>query len=219
MPRINIKELGLTPQQANDTFSNLKPDEIAKKVEELKAVNAQNASTAKTFTDKVNQIKGLQEDTGGEAAAVGPNMLSRDAGDQEGFGNTLKGMVYKVAHPITSSKNFLTGAKSNYVAGVQQLTNQETLNNLLQLKQAGGTLGALNESEGQMLRDAATKINNWAIKDADGRVTGYKTSEANFNAELQRLKDLAQKAVDTAKGVTGGGNSGVTASGVKYTIE
>jgi hypothetical protein len=219
MPRINIKELGLTPQQAQDTFSNLKPDEIAKKVEELKAVNAANASTAKTFTDKVNQIKGLQKDNGGEAAAVGSNMFSRDESNQPGIINSLKGMIYNVIHPITSASNFLTGAKSNYVAGVQQLTNQETLNNLLQLKQAGGTLGALNESEGQMLRDAATKINNWAVKDADGNVTGYNTSEENFNAELQRLRDLAQKAVDKAKGVSTADNSGVTSGGVKYTIE
>lgn len=212
MPRINIKELGLTPQQAQDTFSNLKPDEIAKKVEELKAVKAANASTAQTFTDKVNQIKGIQEDTGGEAAAVGSNMFSRDAGG-------LKGMIYNIVHPITSATNFLTGAKSNYIAGVQQLTNQETLNNLLQLKQAGGTLGALNESEGQMLRDAATKINNWAIRDKDGNVTGYNTSESNFNAELARLRGLAQKAVDKAKGVATADNSGVTTGGVKYTIE
>lgn len=213
MPRINIKELGLTPQQAQDTFSNLKPDEIAKKVEELKAVKAANASTAQTFTDKVNQIKGIQQDTGGEASAVGSNFLSRDTG------GILSGSIYKMLHPITSISNFLTGAKSNYIAGVQQLTNQETMDKLLQLKQAGGTLGALNESEGQMLRDAATKINNWAIKDKNGNVTGYNTSEANFNAELQRLKDLAQKAVDNAKGVATAGNSGVTSGGVKYTVE
>lgn len=213
MPKINIKELGLTPQQANDTFSNLKPDEIAKKVEELKATNMQNASTAQTFTDKVNQIKGIQEDKGGEASAVGSNFMSRDTG------GILSGSIYKMMHPITTAKNFFTGAKSNYIAGVQQMTNQETMDKLLQLKAAGGTLGALNESEGQMLRDAATKINNWAIKDEAGNITGYNTSEANFNAELKRLKDIAQKAVDKAKGVSTADNAGVTASGVKYTIE
>lgn len=212
MPRINVKELGLTPQQAQDMFSNMKPEEVSKKVEELKAIKANNDQTAQTFTDKVNQIKNIQQDTGGEASAVGSNFLSRDEG---GFA----GMLYKMAHPITTMSNFFTGAKSNYIAGVQQLTNQETLNNLLQLKQAGGTLGALNESEGQMLRDAATKINNWAIRDKDGNVTGYNTSEANFNAELQRLRDLAQKAVDKAKGVATADNSGVTSGGVKYTIE
>ena len=213
MPRINIKELGLTEQQAQDTFSNLKPDEISKKVEELRATKAQNASTAQTFTDKVNQIKNIQADSGGEAAAVGSNFLSRDTG------GWLSGSIYKMLHPVTAINNFLNGAKSNYVAGVQQLTNQETLNNLLQLKQAGGTLGALNESEGQMLRDAATKINNWAVKDSNGNVTGYNTSEGNFNDELQRLKDLAQKAVDKAKGISTADNSGVTTGGVKYTIE
>lgn len=195
MPRVNIKELGLTPQQANDMFSGLKPDEIGAKVEELKTVSARNQSTASSFTEKVNQIKGLEENKYLDSA-VGPNYFAR-------------------LSPLSK----ITGGKQDFVAGIQQLTNQETMDKLLQLKQAGGTLGALNESEGQMLKESATKINNWAIKDKNGNITGYNVSEDAFKGELARLRNLAQKAVDTAKGVSGGGNAGVTSNGLKYTIE
>lgn len=86
------------------------------------------------------------------------------------------------------------GETKNFIASVQQLTNQETLDSLLTLKKAGGTLGALNESEGKMLRDAATKINNWALE-KDGKVYAYGIDEKNFTQELDRIRTLAEKAV------------------------
>lgn len=108
----------------------------------------------------------------GLSGAVGPNWISR-------------------LGPIAS----LTGATSNFIASVEQLTNQQTLNSLLALKQAGGTLGALNESELILLQNAASKINNWAKKDENGRVVAYQASEKDFRNEINRIKSLAQKAI------------------------
>lgn len=208
MPRINIKELGITPQQANDMFSNLKPEEVAKKVEELQAVKAQNASTAETFTEKVNQIKGIQEDPY-ESMAVGPNAFSRE-------GSGFKGMIYNMMHPIQSTKDFFTGGKQNFISDIQNLTSKETLDNLIKIKAAGGTFGSLTEKELDMLINSATKIGKWEVKDKDGNVTGYNIGEKSFNAELDRLKKLAEKAVVKAGGSV---NSGTTSNGIKFSVE
>jgi hypothetical protein len=99
-----------------------------------------------------------------------------------------------------SFSSLWNGGKKDFLATVKQLTDQETMGTLLALKQAGGTLGALSDSERQMLQDAATKINNWAIKDDKGNITGYDASEDDFKAELNKLQTLAQTAADKAKG-------------------
>lgn len=197
MPRINIKELGLTPEQANNLFSGLKPDEVGAKVEELQAMNAQRQSQVSTFTDKVNQIKGIKKDEYADIA-VGANPFARGLGS-----------------PITSLKNFFTGGKQNFIADVQNLTNKETLDNLIAIKAAGGTFGSLTERELDMLINSATKIGSWEKKE-NGKVTGYDIGQSAFNEELSRLQGLAEKAIVKAGGNV---NSGVTSSGIKYSIE
>lgn len=91
--------------------------------------------------------------------------------------------------------------RKEFAAGVSQLISQETLDSLLNLKKQGGTLGALSDGERAMLQSAASKINTWAMKDAQGNPTGeYEVSEDAFKAELNRIKTLTQKAIDQAGG-------------------
>ncbi|MCK9320359.1 hypothetical protein, partial [Methanoculleus sp.] len=90
------------------------------------------------------------------------------------------------------------GNTQTFLGQVQQLTSQQTMDTLLNLKKAGGTLGALSDSERQMLQTAATTINAWAILDKNGKVKGYNVSETSFKAEINRIKTLAQKAIDSA---------------------
>lgn len=96
----------------------------------------------------------------------------------------------------------LSGAAQRASGSIQNLTSQETLNSLLNLKKAGGTLGALSDQERIMLQNAATKIGAWEIKDKKtGLGTGrYNVSEKDFAIELKRLQDLAQKAINEAEG-------------------
>jgi len=198
MPRINIKQLGLTPEQAKNIFEGLPPEQVGKKVEELQAMQASNQQKVETFTDKVNKIKELKKNEYGDIA-VGANPFARGLGS-----------------PITSLKNFFTGGKQNFIADIQNLTSKETLDNLIAIKKAGGTFGSLTEKELDMLINSATKIGRWEIKDKDGNVTGYKVGQKSFNDELSRLQRLAEKAVVKAGGSL---NSGVTSNGIKYTIE
>jgi hypothetical protein len=131
-----------------------------------------------SLTDKITNLKELM-DSPGLDSSVGPNKLSRDA--------------------FAVSDSF--GAKQNFLGRVSQLTSKETLDGVLSLKKAGGTLGALNETEGGWLKDAATSINSWAIIDPDTKkVTGYNIDEKNFKVELQRLIDLSEKARVNALG-------------------
>jgi hypothetical protein len=123
------------------------------------------------ITDKLSNVNSLL-DTVGSSNAVGPNPLAR----------------INLFDPLTASK-------SNFIAGVQRLTSQETLNTLIELKRAGGTLGALSEGEKAMLESAASNIGTWAQKDKNGNIVGYKTTEKAFTEELQRLQDISQKAL------------------------
>lgn len=106
----------------------------------------------------------------GLAGSVGPNPLARSAPDFD----------------------FFTGVRSNFIAGVQQLSNQLTITNLQNAKNNGATFGALSEGELNLIANSATKLNTWAIKDSAGNVTGYNTSESNFKGELDKINNFAK---------------------------
>lgn len=114
---------------------------------------------------------------GGLSGAVGPNWFAR-----------------------VSPTSAFTGEKQNFIAGVEQLVSQETLDTLINLKSQGGTLGALSDQERIMLRNAATRIGGWAV-DKNGVVTGYNTTEQAFKNELKNYLDVAGKALLRADGV------------------
>jgi hypothetical protein len=130
--------------------------------------------------DKINLIAKIENHPGLDTA-VGPNALARKLG----FGWGVPGALY----------DSLSGNVQDFVGSVENLIQTETLSALLNLKKAGGTLGALSEGERQMLQESASKIGNWAIKDKTGKVTGYNISEKAFKEELARLKELANRAV------------------------
>jgi hypothetical protein len=137
------------------------------------AAQAQDAIPA--LQDTLNLISDIQTSPG-LASSVGPNPLARIQ--------------------LTSP---LTGAKQSFVASVHQLINQQTLNQLLNLKAEGGTLGALSDSEGNLLRSAATKLSDWEIKDSKGNGTGnFNIDEKSFLNELNTIKTLTQRAITRA---------------------
>lgn len=101
----------------------------------------------------------------------------------------------------TPALSAFTGVAQNAAATIHQLTAAETLSTLINLKKAGTTLGALNESELELLKSAASKINDWEEKDEKGKPLGrWNISEADFKSELERIKLLTQKAILNAGG-------------------
>lgn len=114
----------------------------------------------------------------------------------------MKGTVgaYGIARwtPLSPDK----ADKQAFIGKVQQLISRETLDTLINLKAAGGTLGALSDQERVMLQNAASAIGFWAIE-KDGKVVGYEIDEASFKAELETIQTLAIRARDRALGDSG----------------
>lgn len=144
-------------------------------------------TTATTDTEKLSTLQDkislIDELIGGvnNSGAVGPNAFAR-----------------------TSLTSWLTGARQKFVGGVKQLTSRETLDTLINLKAAGGTLGALSDQERLMLQSAATKIGQWEIKDSAGNGTGfYNVTESDFKKELETIKKLTERALKKAAGEAG----------------
>jgi len=135
----------------------------------------QNEQMLPNLYDKVGKIDSLIEGTN-NSGAVGTNPLAR-----------------------TSLTNWITGNRDNFIAGVEQLVSADTLDTLINLKKAGGTLGALSDGERGMLQSAASKIGTWR-QEKDGKVTGYKVSEKAFADELKTIKMLTNRAILEAGG-------------------
>lgn len=84
------------------------------------------------------------------------------------------------------------GAKDDFIAGIDNLTKDLTLDNLIKAKNEGATFGALSNAELQLLAESATKINNWreGERGSDGSIistTGYDASQKDFMKELDRI--------------------------------
>lgn len=155
--------------------------ENQKKSAELLAANPVKTKEAaiQNLGDTVSLIDGIRQ-SGGLSGFVGPTGLQR-------------------LSPISS----LTGSGADFLASVNQLTSKQTLDTLINLKTAGGTLGALSEGEREELKNSASKINSWAIHedgDLNKPVIGYKIDEATFNTELKRIRNLTNRAIENAGG-------------------
>ena len=92
----------------------------------------------------------------------------------------------------TSFTNMFTGGKTNFIAGIEQLRSQLTLDSLINAKAKGATFGALSEGELKTLSQSASKLGTWAIKDKDGNVTGYNAKEGDFKKELDKINNFAK---------------------------
>lgn len=153
-----------------------------------------------------NKTKGVWAKTGSLDA---PDKLD-DEGLPEGYAENVEALEEKVGlidellidkaitncvGPTSASRigtGTFTGANARFIAGVEKLISQETIDTLISLKERGGTLGALSDQERLMLESAASKIGTWRIRDKNGMVIGYKARVNDFKKELERLKKITQ---------------------------
>ena len=84
-----------------------------------------------------------------------------------------------------------TGSKQDFIAEVERITSNLTLESLINAKSRGATFGALSEGEMRILSSAATKIGSWR-QEKDGKVVGYKASEDSFKKELDKISNFAK---------------------------
>lgn len=118
-------------------------------------------------------------------SVVGPNPLARDFEF-----TTLSTPISPIPFPIPIDR--FTGASSDFIASVDQLTKNLTLQNLIDAKANGATFGALSEGELKVLAESVTKINNWRVEDKQGNTRFYKASEKDFMAELDKISNFAK---------------------------
>jgi hypothetical protein len=101
--------------------------------------------------------------------------------------------------------------RQRFKAQLNQLVNQETINNLIAVKAAGGSFGALSESELDLLKQSASPISSWI--QSDGTV---KASVNDFTNALLDLKAKTQQAIKSASTDVGGSQSQFSPSDIQY---
>lgn len=189
--------------------------------------NKTNTPAVQNLTEKINLIDEVLNSTA-ISAVVGPTFATRGgtllgvggkvltgAATGAGVGSVLPGVgtflggvggaAIGLGAGVLQSTPFLTGEAQNLIGSVEQLSNKQFLEEIINLKKEAGGIGSLTEEEGRKLGNAATKINNWAVKDGNGKVIGYAIDEENFMKELNLLKSLAQKGIVQAGGNILGG--------------
>lgn len=138
---------------------------------------------AVVIADKINAFDSILNNKLGLKLSVGPTRLNRMAGALD----LISGGI---------------GAKQEFIASVEQLVSEETLNSLINAKAKGATFGALSEGELALLKQTASKIGKWAKTNNKGKVVGYEAPESAFIQELNTLKNLQIKAYEKATGTT-----------------
>lgn len=179
--------------------------------------NELGMATSKSNIDTLTSLTSLP----GLGAAVGPNSASRASTGfwdtvKKTFGGVVAGagagalagapfagvgaipgaigggILGGIAGALSNETAGFTGQKQAFVAGVEQMTQQLTLDKLIQAKQSGATFGALSDGERGLLSASASKIGTWAIKDDKGNVLGYNANEADFKKELDSINNFAK---------------------------
>lgn len=95
-------------------------------------------------------------------------------------------------------------SRAKFAGTASKILTTETLDTLINAKAEGATFGALSEGELALLRQSASVLNSWAIKDKDGKVTGFQASEADVKAELEKMKKATEQAVTSLNAGTNG---------------
>lgn len=106
---------------------------------------------------------------------------------------------------ISFDLNKFTNVRGNFIADVGVLTSQLTMDKLVNLKKAGGTLGALSDGERTLLANAATALNGLAKHvddDPNKPVQYYNTSEANFKMLMGKIQNAYKTDFEKRNGIT-----------------
>ena len=176
----------LINSQTGETIRNLGPTAAVTKAQETAATAEADAQLKReieidTLQTKVNLINDIETHPGLNSR-VGPSALGLP---------TRRGFAIADAF----------GAGDEFAGFVKQLTNQAFIDKLISAKAQGATFGALNQSEADSLREAATAINAWEVKDENGIGTGeWEVSETAFKRELDKIKEAVNKSIIRAGG-------------------
>lgn len=193
------------------------PTEAEKKAQAtaLKNVKAQIPA----LEDKMVLLDGVLSSNAIDSV-VGPTFLSRAGGDITGIAGrfiagatagavagvpfagvgAIPGAIIGGTALASQGLSDVFGSRQSLISSVNQLTDKAFLDELLSLKERGGTLGQVTEKEGQALRSAASKIGTWEIKNDKGQVIGYNASEKDFKDEINRIRTSTNRILTELRG-------------------
>lgn len=190
------------------------PTAAEKKAAALAVTQAQASRQA--AQDKIEAVDSILSLDTGIASRVGPSILTRGiagptitgAGVGAGVGSVVPGfgtvagsVVGGVLGASKGVASLFSGQGQQVSGAVHQLTAGLTLKELTDAKANGATFGALSDGERSMLAAAATKLNDWEVKDDKGNPTGYwNIDEKSFKQELKVIQDLNKKALLKSQG-------------------
>jgi len=179
----------------------------AEKKASAQAVASAQASR-QAAQDKVETVDSILNYNLGINARVGTNVLTRGivgpaiggaiAGTPLGPVGAVVGAIAGSGKGIASS---VSGQGQQLSGAVHQLTSGLTLQTLIEAKQNGATFGSLTDGERELIASAATKLNDWEIKDGKGRPTGYwDIDEKSFKQEIKTIQNLSKRALLKSQG-------------------
>lgn len=174
----------------------------------LPAVPTTSLSLSKAFGD-IQQIDQLTR-ASGISSAVGTTGLTRSGagklttalggaavgaagGSLFGpIGTVVGGVSGLIAGLYAGSPREITGQRQEFVGGVEQVMSKLNLDTLIQAKAEGATFGALSDQELRVLSTAGTTLGSYAIKDDNGKITGFNASEKSFKKEMDTINYYAK---------------------------
>lgn len=146
-----------------------------------KLINSKTGATIADYGSSAPQVDKTRQLAGAQQTIQDTSELLQSPGLVSSVGVTGFGRT-----PVYSA------AKSNFVAGVEQLREELTLSNLMKAKANGATFGALSDTEIDLLSKSSSKLGTWAVKNSAGNVVGYHTDEKDFKAELDKINRFAK---------------------------
>lgn len=190
---LNIENAKLTNEKLRKEIDSV-GQPTKKEIEAEKAAMKTAKGQVQVLQDKITKIDYALEQPGLKYR-VGPNKTEREG--------MLVGIPYIVGagSSVPSMISEASGEGQRFAGAVHQIANKEFLDALIAAKAQGATFGALTDREGDALRASATAINDWEIKDKDGKGTGrWNIDEASFKNELNNIKELSQRSILNAQG-------------------
>lgn len=116
------------------------------------------------------------------------SLYNPETGEQHGGMNAAVGPAGTGFFSRTwISEPFKEQNRTAFLGIANQIVSKKALDELISAKSQGATFGALSDREMDILKSAATKLGSWEIKDKDGRVKGYKTTEENVRKAIEDM--------------------------------
>ena len=115
----------------------------------------------------------------------------------QGLGTAVDPSILNKLNYIPRLADWITGTKAAFLGRADQYISSQALQSLIDSKKDGATFGALSDRELQVLSNAATALAGWDVR-KDGKLVGFRVSEREFKAEMDRIIADYQEVVDEA---------------------